>query len=114
MYTDTHTEPRPEGSTTIEGLSEALAKRVTLDRGKEGGNGLAQLVLTLVKLIHELLEKQAIRRMEAGRLSEDELERLGRALMEQAAEIERLCAHFGLETEDLSLDLGGVHYIDEG
>jgi hypothetical protein len=69
-------------------------------------NGLGQLVLTVVKLLHELLEKQAIRRMEAGSLSEEELERLGMALMRQAEEIERLCAEFGLEEKDLNLDLG--------
>jgi hypothetical protein len=64
------------------------------------------LVLTLVKLLHELLEKQAIRRMEGGSLSDDEVERLGSALMRQAEEIERLRMEFGLTEEDLNLDLG--------
>ncbi|MBI2200266.1 MAG: gas vesicle protein K, partial [Candidatus Rokubacteria bacterium] len=46
-------------------------------------NGLGQLVLTLVKLLHELMERQAIRRMESGSLTETEVERLGVTLMRQ-------------------------------
>jgi hypothetical protein len=71
-------------------------------------NGLGQLVLTLVKLLHELLERQAIRRMDAGSLTDDEIERLGVTLMRQAQEIERLRKEFGLEEEDLNLDLGPI------
>lgn len=87
-----------------------------LSRSKEGQrlnlnqdsvkNGLGQLVLTLVKLLHELLERQAVRRMEAGTLTDSEIERLGTTLMMQAQEIERLRAEFGLDEEDLNLDLG--------
>jgi hypothetical protein len=80
-------------------------RRLSLDEGKLK-NGLGQLVLTLVKLLHELLEKQAIRRMEGGALSDEEIERLGTALMRQAEEIERLRKEFGLTEEDLNLDLG--------
>jgi hypothetical protein len=80
-------------------------RRLSLDEGKLK-NGLGQLVLTLDKLLHELLEKQAIRRMEGGSLSDDEMERLGMALMRQAEEIERLRMEFGLTEEDLNLDLG--------
>jgi hypothetical protein len=69
-------------------------------------NGLGQLVLTLVKLLHELMERQAIRRMESDVLSEVEIERLGITLMRQAEEIERLRQVFGLEPADLNLDLG--------
>lgn len=69
-------------------------------------NGLGQLVLTLVKLLHELLEKQAIRRIEAGSLTELEIERLGLTLMKQAQEIDRLRKAFNLEDEDLNIDLG--------
>jgi hypothetical protein len=53
-----------------------------------------------------LLERQAIRRVEAGSLSEQQVERLGQTLMGQAREIERLRKEFGLEEEDLNLDLG--------
>lgn len=69
-------------------------------------NGLGQLVLTLVKLLHELLERQALRRIDNGSLSNDEIERLGLTLMKQAQEIDRLRKEFGLQEEDLNLDLG--------
>jgi hypothetical protein len=74
-------------------------------------NGLAQLVLALVKLLHELLEKQAIRRMDGGSLSEAEIERIGFVLMRQAEVIEQLREEFGLDPGDLELDLGGVNYF---
>jgi hypothetical protein len=83
------------------------AKRLELDPDRMK-NGLGQLVLTLVKLLHELMEKQAIRRMESGSLGDDEIERLGAALMRQAEEIERLRVEFGLEEEDLNIDLGPI------
>ncbi len=76
---------------------------VNLDRDK---NGVAQLVLTLIKFLHEVLSRQAVRRMEAGTLSDEEIERLGVALMKQAEELERLRKEFGLEEKDLNLDLG--------
>jgi hypothetical protein len=69
-------------------------------------NSLGQLVLTLVKLLHELLERQAIRRIDAGSLTEGQIERLGLTLMRQSEEIERLRKEFGLDEEDLNLDLG--------
>lgn len=69
-------------------------------------NGLAQLVLTLVKLLHELLERQAIRRMDSGSLTEEEIEKLGLTLMQQAQELERLREVFDLKDEDLNLNLG--------
>lgn len=69
-------------------------------------NSLGQLVLTLVKLLHELLERQGIRRIEAGTLTDEQIERLGLTLMKQAQEIDRLRREFGLEEEDLNIDLG--------
>ena len=83
----------------------AKAGRLNLDQDNVK-NGLGQLVLTLVKLLHELLERQAIRRIDAGSLSDDDVERLGITLMKQAEEIERLRKEFNLEEEDLNLDLG--------
>jgi Gas vesicle protein K len=80
-------------------------RRLNLDQDSVK-NGLGQLVLTLVKLLHELLERQAIRRMEAETLSDSEIEQLGTTLMMQAQEIERLRNEFGLQEEDLNLDLG--------
>ena len=69
-------------------------------------NGLGQLVLTLIKLLHEVLERQALRRIEAGSLTGEQIERLGLTLMGQAEEIDRLRREFGLQEDDLNLDLG--------
>ena len=80
-------------------------RRLNLDQEKTK-NGLAQLVLTVFKLLHELLEKQAIRRIDAGGLTDEEIERLGFTLMRQSEEIGRMCREFGLEDDDLNLDLG--------
>jgi hypothetical protein len=82
-----------------------LPARIDLDPDKVK-NGLGQLVLTLVKLLHELLERQDIRRIEAGSLTDDQIERLGLTLMKQSQEIDRLRKEFGLEEEDLNIDLG--------
>ena len=82
-----------------------LPARIDLDPDKVK-NGLGQLVLTLVKLLHELLERQGIRRIEAGALTDDQIERLGLTLMKQSQEIDRLRQEFGLEEEDLNIDLG--------
>ncbi len=68
--------------------------------------GLAQLVLTLVELLRQLMERQAIRRMEAGSLTEAQEEALGAALMRLAEKMDELKAHFELEDEDLNLSLG--------
>lgn len=75
-------------------------------RGRQLKNGLAQLALALIRLLYELLEQQAIRRMDAGELSDAEVDRLGLALLRQAEEIERMCRLFNLTEEDLNLDLG--------
>jgi len=91
------------------------ARRVALGEDSPT-NGLAELVLTLIKLLHDLLEKQAIRRMESGRLDEEEVERVGQTLKRQAEELEHLCEVFNLDPDDLRLDLGtvrGVRDLDE-
>src|SRR5688500_1509708 len=68
--------------------------------------GLVQLVLTLVELLRQLMERQAIRRMDAGGLSDDDIERLGQTLMLLDEKMTELCDHFGLTAEDLNIDLG--------
>lgn len=68
--------------------------------------GLAQLVLTLIELLRQLMERQALRRMDEGSLSDDEIERLGQTFMKLAARMDELKEHFGLRDEDLNLDLG--------
>jgi len=68
--------------------------------------GLGQLVLTLLKLLHELMERQASRRVDGGSLSVEQIERLGTTLMLQAREIQRLQAEFELADDEINLDLG--------
>ncbi|MEI8242253.1 MAG: gas vesicle protein K [bacterium] len=87
------------------GAASRQPRRLNLDAEKTR-NGLAQLVLTVVKLLHELLEKQALRRMEAGDLTDAEIERLGQTLMRQSEELARISREFGLTADDLNLDLG--------
>lgn len=69
-------------------------------------NGLGQLVLTLVELIRQLLEKQALRRIEGDSLTEDEVERLGLTFLELDRQMKWLKKEFDLTDEDLNLDLG--------
>ena len=69
-------------------------------------NGLGQLVLTLVELIRQLLEKQAIRRIEGGSLTDEEVERLGLTFLELDKQMIWLKREFGLTDKDLNLNLG--------
>jgi hypothetical protein len=68
--------------------------------------GVGQLVLTLVEFVRQVLEHQAVRRMEGGSLSEEETERLGLALMRLEERLDDIRASFGLERDDLNIDLG--------
>ena len=69
---------------------------------------VAKLVLTLVEFIRRLLERQAIRRMEAGTLEGEQVENVGRALMQLEETVREMAAKFGVPAEDLNLDLGPV------
>jgi hypothetical protein len=69
---------------------------------------VAQLVLTLVEFIRKLLERQAIRRMDTGTLTADQIEDIGRALMTLEETILDMARRFGLSPDDLNLDLGPV------
>ncbi len=68
--------------------------------------GLAKLVLSLIELLRQLLERQAIRRMEGGSLTAEQVEQMGEALMKLEAKVRELADHFGLTPADLNLDLG--------
>ena len=68
--------------------------------------GLAQLVLTLIELLRQLMERQALRRMEQGSLDDEQIERLGLTFMRLAERMEELKAEFELADDDLNLDLG--------
>jgi len=71
-------------------------------------NGLAKLVLSIIELVRRLLEKQALRRMDSGNLTEEEIERLGSALMKLEEKMAELKHVFGLSDEDLNLSLGPI------
>ena len=81
------------------------AARIRLDPDNVR-NGLVRLVLTLIELIRELLERQALRRIDGGSLTGDEIERLGLTFLRLSEEMDRLKQQFGLSDEDLNLDLG--------
>ncbi len=68
--------------------------------------GLAQLVLTLIEFLRQVLERQAVRRMEGGSLSDEEVERVGLALMKLEEKIHELAGQFGLRPSDLNINLG--------
>jgi hypothetical protein len=83
------------------------AGRHRLDLDPErSARGLTTLVLALVELLRQLIERQALRRMDHGDLSEDQLEDLGATLMALEEQMTRLREHFGLTPDDLNLDLG--------
>ncbi len=89
----------------LETLGDALPSRIDADP-ENVEQGLAKLVLTLVELLRRVMERQAVRRMEAGSLSDEEIERLGTAFMRLDKRMSELKAIFGLAGEDLNLDLG--------
>lgn len=95
----------PREVTGARELDDALSRRINTDpEGVE--RGLAQLVLTIVELLRQLMERQALRRVETGGLSDEQVERLGETLMLLAERMDELKQEFGLEDRDLNLDLG--------
>ena len=68
--------------------------------------GLVQLVLTIVELLRQLMERQALHRIEGGSLTDEEIEQLGRTFMALSERMEELREHFGLDEKDLNLNLG--------
>lgn len=67
---------------------------------------LTRLVLTVVELVRQLVERQCLRRFDQGDLSDDQVERIGRTLMRLEEAMTELCERFGLTLADLNLDLG--------
>jgi hypothetical protein len=89
----------------LELLSNRLSSRVEADP-ENVERGLAQLVLTLIELLRQIMERQALRRVEGGSLTDEEVERLGQTFMKLGKRMEELKREFGLEDEDLNLNLG--------
>ncbi len=75
-------------------------------------NGLAKLVLSIIELVRRLLERQALRRMDTGNLTDEEIERLGNALMKLEEKMGEMKKVFGLEDDDLNLSLGPIKTLD--
>ncbi|MFG1811108.1 gas vesicle protein K [Streptomyces sp. NPDC049040] len=73
---------------------------------RRAAQDLASLVLTVVELLRQLMERQAIRRIDQGTLTDDQEERIGTALMLLDSRMDELCAAHGLRREDLRLHLG--------
>jgi hypothetical protein len=100
-----HISPPALGKEELDTQSGGTTQRI--DCSPENiEQGLAKLVLSLVELLRQLLERQAIRRMEGGSLSEQQVEQMGEALMTLEQKVHELAQNFGLTPGDLNLDLG--------
>jgi len=87
------------------GQSSPLPERINADE-ESVEQGLAKLFLTLMELVRQLLEKQAIRKIEAGTVTDDEIERMGETFLKLERKMTELKATFGLQDDDLNLNLG--------
>jgi hypothetical protein len=88
-------------------LRSLLPERIDL-APEDVERGLAGLVLTLVEFLRQVLERQAIRRMEGGTLTDDEVERVGLALMRLEEKIGEIAEQFGLDRDDIQLRIGAA------
>ena len=99
---------QPEDGTLdvdLRAIASALPARI--DATPEGvEQGLAKLVLTIIEVLRKVLEHQAVRRMDGGSLSDEEVERLGLALLSLDGRLRELKTVFGLSDEELEIDLG--------
>ncbi|MFL5917802.1 MAG: gas vesicle protein K [Gaiellaceae bacterium] len=95
----------PDHLDELERIAAALPSRINADPERVE-KGLAQLVLTLVELLRQLMERQALRRMESGTLTDEEIDRLGETFMKLEQRMDELKDHFELRDEDLNLNLG--------
>jgi len=90
-----------------------INQMINADKPQEAESGLAKLVLTLIKLIVDLVEREARRRVEGGYLTQMEIQKLGMNLQALETKIEELRLVFGLKKEDLNLDLGPLGKLRE-
>ena len=97
--------PRDAAIMPLETVAEGLPARLNTDPDKVE-NGVAKLVLTLIEVLRKVLEHQAVRRMEGGHLSDEEVERLGVALLRLNDRMQDMKGIFGLTDDDLQIDLG--------
>ncbi len=104
--TDLHIE-LDEVRAELARVSAALPERIDIDPD-DVERGLAGLVLGLVELLRQVLERQAVRRMEGGTLTDDEIERVGVALMRLEKKVREMADAFGLEEKDLRIGIGAA------
>jgi hypothetical protein len=97
--------PSREPDDRAGGRGPARRHRINADP-EQVERGLVSLVLTVVELLRQLMERQALRRADDGSLTDDEVEKLGSTLMSLEDRMAELRDHFGLAPEDLNLDLG--------
>lgn len=90
---------------TLNDRQQKNPERIVIDP-KKVERDLARLVLSVIEVLRQLLERQAVRRVESGTLSEEEIERLGETLLKLEARMGELKAAFGLADRELTLDLG--------
>jgi hypothetical protein len=126
MHPDLHDVPELDleqrASGDVDELAQAASLLDRLDRTphridadeRNAGKGIAKLVLSLVELVRRLLERQAIRRMDAGSLTDAQIERMGQTFLKLAEKLAELKAAFGLEDEDLDLGLGSIGDLTDG
>jgi Gas vesicle protein K len=93
------------GDLVTRGQDGGSVPNIDLDRDN-AEHGLVALVLTIVELLRQLMERQAVRRLETGTLTDEQVERMGSALMALDEQMALMREHFGLSPEDLNLDLG--------
>ncbi|HVV19110.1 MAG TPA: gas vesicle protein K [Pseudonocardiaceae bacterium] len=86
-------------------MGELRPRRIDADP-ESVERGLASLVLTVVELLRQLVERQVLRRVEGGTLTDDQVERLGMSLFLLDRRVTELCEHFGVDRDDLDIDLG--------
>ena len=112
-FSDREKEATPEDIAYVQKLQreirkaeENIPKLIDVSDPKKTEQGLAKLVLTLVELIRKLMEKEAFRRVKRGTLSPTEVQKLGLSLKAVKKKIKEIQAIFGIEDEELNLDLG--------
>ena len=99
-------------SDSLEEFSQEIVNLTNTEEAKlkltpdNADSGLAKLVLTLIELIRKLVEKQAMRRVDGGSLTDEEVERLGETLMKLEMKMEELKKYFNLTDRDLNINLG--------
>jgi hypothetical protein len=94
---------------TVPPIAPRPARRLE-GSGEDVGRGLGRLVVTLLEVVRQVVERQALRRIEVGDLTEDQIERLGQALMQLEETFDELIEHFGVVPNDVYLpfDLTGL------